>query len=194
MKFFKQHISSAISVLLVIVSIILVVFSLSVVIRGDSVTFIFGRASVQLLSGSMEPTYSAGDILIIKKTNASDVNVGDVICFISSDPDIYGLKNTHRVVGITSDDFGKISFITKGDANPENDPYAVSEDNVIGVVVSDNIVLSKIMFVLKSRWGFFTLIIIPLFTVLTVSIQKFAKAVKAAVSKEGDTKYEQNKK
>lgn len=192
MKSFKQRFSSAVSVLLICVSMILAVFSLTVALRKDSVTFIFGWASVQLLSGSMEPTYSVGDFLIIKKVNADEVKKGDVICFISPDPDIYGLNNTHRVVDVTRDDSDRIFFTTKGDANPENDAYTVSEDRVIGIVVSDNTVLSKILFVIKSRWGFFTLVIIPLFIVLTVSIQKFAKAVRVTASKEGDTEYEQN--
>lgn len=89
---------------------------------------VFGISIIKVVSGSMEPSIHDGDYIIIKKADSSELEAGDIICFYSTDDDIYGMLNTHRIVKRLDDD----SYVTKGDANNTEDPSAVTADNIIG--------------------------------------------------------------
>lgn len=92
-----------------------------------------------VLSGSMEPYFNPGDIVLIEPVNTSDVQIGDVVAFHPSwgrgnGKDTSRTLYTHRVVGIVQNSTG-LYFITKGDNNEENDPTPVLARNVVGRVV-----------------------------------------------------------
>lgn len=76
---------------------------------------------------SMETTIPAQSYILTKDIKAEDVNVNDVISFISDDPAIKGMLNTHRVIEITDEG----SFITKGDNYAVQDAYKVKPENVV---------------------------------------------------------------
>ncbi|MGD7053079.1 signal peptidase I [Sutcliffiella horikoshii] len=68
-----------------------------------------------VVSDSMRPTFSAGDILISKTVNDENIVIGDIITFM----DRQGKIVTHRVVDIETH-----HFITKGDSvSYENTEY-----------------------------------------------------------------------
>lgn len=175
----KKSISIILSIVLVLAIIFLAVFSIVSVIsvRNNRVPFLFGFASVQLVSGSMSPKYEAGDVLLIKKVSPDEIKNGDVISFFSSDPTLKGNMNTHRVVDVTNEN-GIYKFTTKGDANPKNDRYPVYETELIGKVVLENVLFSKLFTILRSKLGFFGVIMLPILAVLFISIRGFVIAIK----------------
>ncbi len=82
-------------------------------------------------SGSMEPTFQVGDLLIVIRANPYELKVGDVIVF--KVPWSSSLI-VHRIVKVSYTDNGPI-FYTKGDANPIPDPgYRVTKD-IYGKVI-----------------------------------------------------------
>lgn len=89
---------------------------------------VFGRSIVKVISESMEPSIHDGDYIIIKKTDCSELEAGDIICFYSLDEEIFGKMNTHRIIRRLDDG----SFVTKGDANYDEDSAAVTAENIIG--------------------------------------------------------------
>ncbi|MBE6671643.1 MAG: signal peptidase I [Ruminococcaceae bacterium] len=88
---------------------------------------ILGYQVYTVLSGSMEPNYSVGDLLYVKETDVSTIKVGDPITFILNEELVVA---THRVVRIDAE---KQHFYTKGDANETEDSSPVHFKNVIGV-------------------------------------------------------------
>lgn len=92
---------------------------------------VFGRSIVKVVSGSMEPSIHDGDYIIIKKTDSSLLKEGDIICFYSTDDEIYGKMNTHRIVRRLDDG----SFVTKGDTSFSEDGNAVAADKIVGKYV-----------------------------------------------------------
>ena len=89
-----------------------------------------------IASGSMEPTYYKGDLIILEKVNAAQVKIGDVIVFLH--PITKNIYILHRVVAKKFEN-GKYYFLTKGD-NPDRniaiDSWGwVSEDNLYGRLV-----------------------------------------------------------
>ncbi len=80
-----------------------------------------------VLSGSMQPTYSEGDLLYVKQTAPNNIAVGDPITFVVNENLVVA---THRVVRIDAENQ---RFYTKGDANEIEDQDPVHYNNVIGV-------------------------------------------------------------
>ena len=83
-----------------------------------------------VISGSMEPAIPTGSLVYIKEMEPKDVQVDDVIAF-------YGTKDaasiiTHRVV---ENRVLMGEFITKGDANEENDMNPVTYNQYMGKMV-----------------------------------------------------------
>jgi len=80
-----------------------------------------------VISGSMEPEYSVGDLIYVKEVDPATIKVNDVITFLLDENLTVA---THRVVEIDAE---KQHFYTKGDANKETDSKPVHFNNVIGV-------------------------------------------------------------
>lgn len=101
---------------------ILVVFSI-----GMIGTRLMGYQIFNVVSGSMEPTYSVGDLLYVKEVDPKDVKVGDPITFVLNENLVVA---THRVVEIDEENQ---HFYTKGDANDTVDASPVHFNNLLGV-------------------------------------------------------------
>lgn len=79
-------------------------------------------------SGSMEPALKPGDLVIVRKASLDSIGVGDIVAYRSPEN---GVVIVHRVIAI---DGGVL--VTKGDANPEPDPFKVTGNMVLGKVVA----------------------------------------------------------
>lgn len=90
---------------------------------------IFGFHIYTVISGSMEPAIPTGSLVYVHYEDPGTIQKKDVIAFYSQSAD--GSIITHRVVS-NSEAMGQ--FITKGDANKENDMNPVSYTNYIGKV------------------------------------------------------------
>lgn len=90
---------------------------------------IFPIKPVSIASGSMEEELHIGDIVIIKKCNSNDVNVGDVIEY-----QMEGYTVIHRIVEKRQKN-GEFFFVTKGDNNNAPDNKEVRENQLIGKVI-----------------------------------------------------------
>lgn len=111
-----------------IVSAVLVVL-LALVLASTVVPRFFGGAGLTVLSSSMEPTYSPGDMVVTVPQDS--YAIGDVVTFqpISNDPTLV----THRIVAQRSGRDG-VSYVTRGDANGSDDDPIVA-DQVMGKVL-----------------------------------------------------------
>ncbi len=99
------------------------------------VCFISGTFKYQpiaVLSNSMVPTFARGDAVIMKKIEQKDLKKlkKGTILYYSKE----GKLIVHRIVSVKHTDDGKIEATTKGDNNNSNDPWIVTEDDMIGTV------------------------------------------------------------
>jgi signal peptidase I len=83
-------------------------------------------------TGSMEPTINIGDLIYVKGVAPGEIKIGDIITFRPPKEYLKGTLVTHRVVEITYDS-NEVYFKTKGDNNPNVDPWTVSSGEVVGV-------------------------------------------------------------
>lgn len=107
---------------------------LSAHFRGE-VPRIFGYSVMHIVSDSMETTIEKDSYILIKRTDPADVGFDDIICFYSTDPQIYGYPNTHRVVAEPTVSDGVYEYVTKGDKANVPDSVPATGDRLIGVYV-----------------------------------------------------------
>ena len=117
-----------------LVGAFLIISFVSAHMRGD-VPRIGNYSVMNIVSESMEPTIERGSYILIKRVDPEDVKKGDVICFYSTDPNIYGCPNTHRVVEEPYIEDGELKFVTQGDKNLIADSTPAEGDRLIGVHV-----------------------------------------------------------
>lgn len=83
-----------------------------------------------IATGSMEPLIKPGDVIIVKKVDADEIKVGDIVQFQSEN-----ILISHRVIDVMMNEEKKKSFKTKGDNNSIPDNSLVSSEFVKGKIV-----------------------------------------------------------
>ena len=124
----------------------------------------FGFRYYVVLTDSMVPEFSSGDMVFVKVSDAKSIDKGDVITFNpSSGSDAY---LTHRVTEKLTNyqGTGVTCFRTKGDANKDDDSFLIDESRVIGKVQFHVPKLGVIVRFVQLRWYF----ILPLIVLLIV--------------------------
>lgn len=114
--------------------------------------------SYVVLSDSMDPTYSAGDVIVVQSVSPEKIQEGDVITF--EQPANRVSQTTHRVIDIVHRDQG-LYFRTKGDANEGPDPHLVPASNVIGEVWFSIPYVGYVLFFAQTQNGIALLVIVP---------------------------------
>ncbi|WP_044339886.1 signal peptidase I [Rossellomorea aquimaris] len=82
-----------------------------------------------IATGSMQPIIDPGDVILVKKVDSKDVQVGEVIQFVEGD-----IKISHRVIDIIKKE-GKTLYVTKGDNNSVKDSEPVHPEEIKGKII-----------------------------------------------------------
>lgn len=134
----KKIISRIIVVLTVLIFVFgLIVFAAVLNTEKGKVPTVLGFSVMKIQTGSMEPEYKTGSIIITRQVSPEKLKVGDVISFYVSAGKIVDQVNTHRIEEIQYIKSDLRQFVTKGDANQTVDEYPVLQTRVIGKVVCD---------------------------------------------------------
>lgn len=100
-------------------------------VKHENNISILGFRQYVVATGSMEPEYNIGDLIVIRETTKEEIKIGDVINYISET----GIDTiTHRVVDIIQKD-GQTYYKTKGDNNNSVDTELVNYSQVKGILV-----------------------------------------------------------
>ena len=161
-----------------IVNILLMIFCILFVLvvclqrfSNNELAF-FDYRMFTVASGSMEPKYMIGDVLIAKKVSPEEIEVGDSISYLGKRGNFKGMIITHEVIDIEKDASGKYIYHTKGLTNIVEDPI-VEYNQVYGKIVHKSAILSFIYMIVGSKYGIFLFIIIPLFYIIGSEILSF---------------------
>jgi signal peptidase len=92
-----------------------------------------GFVSAQVvLTESMEPTLSPGDVVLELKADRKNPKVGDIVTYVGKRIDGTTVGTfTHRVIGFDE----KNNLITQGDANPTPDTQHPTKEDLVGVAL-----------------------------------------------------------
>ena len=192
MKVLKKTGTIVISVLLWVIILVAALYAFTTMATRDNqnVSNIMGYTPLVVKSDSMAPTFSAGDLIFIKKCDTSTLKEGDIICFHTIIDNEYAL-NTHRIQKI--DTVGDVrSYTTLGDNNNGiTDTHIISDGDIVGKYVGHLKNAGKVMDFLSSSIGFLVVIVLPMllffiyqvYNLIMISI-RLKKAVAVETAKE----------
>lgn len=160
----SHKIFTIIGIVLCVILIPILLINITLIVKSytnkDEVPKIGGFCPLIVLTGSMEPEISSGDLIIVKQIEGADVAEDDIIAFF--DPDGSGQSIlTHRVMSITEKD-GKRAFITKGDANNTEDRLPVTEDKLVGGYKLRIPGLGNVAMFMQTTAGLIVCVVLPL--------------------------------
>lgn len=168
----------AIIVILLLVGVILLAYYIDIQKRAKSGVWEPPLYSAYVIvSGSMEPIIEIKDAVITKRVEASELKVGDVVTYKSTDPAYYGILITHRIMSITKDGNG-YQFVTKGDNNLTNDRNMIMEDQIYGKVIMRVPKIGYLKYFLVSSYGWIIAIVIPCLGIVIYDVMKLIKNIK----------------
>ena len=163
-------------VILAIILILLLTYNIYAFIcrkiLKKSITTINGYATLEVVSGSMEPTLAIGDIIIID-TKEKNYKKGDIVTFRDTD----GVFVTHRILSIN-----KKEMVTKGDNNNTQDKPA-----------SVNQLVGKYVFRIKKGQKLFSSLKNP-FVIFLVLVNGILFSVFVSIDKNGNIKLDDDEK
>ena len=151
----------------IVLTVFVILFVLMVCLQrfsNNEISFLKYRMFT-VVTGSMEPEYHVGEVLISKEVDAKDIKVGDDVSYLGKSGSFKDKVVTHRVEKIEKDVDGKLVFHTKGIANLAFDPI-VYEDQIYGVIVHESKILSFVYKYVGTPNGMFLFVVIPVLYVI----------------------------
>ena len=127
-KYINKVIKSIISVILIFlffVNMILLYYNL----KNEKNPSLFGIYFFNIISGSMRPTLTEKDVVIVCNVEENNLKIGDIITFTQKEKII-----SHRIIKIDNKSEEK-RFYTKGDNNIIEDEYPIQYNQIYGKVV-----------------------------------------------------------
>jgi len=120
--------------LIALIAVAMMVFTIISVTTFDHTDRqLFGYRAFIVRSDSMAATdFDAGDLILVKETDPSTLQEGDIISFISTDSANYGEIITHKIRTVTTTDSGVPCFVTYGTTTNTDDLTPVPYVNVLG--------------------------------------------------------------
>ena len=139
--------------------VIAVLLNLCFFIRPE----LFGWSRAVILSGSMEPSMSIGDLVIVHREK--EYRVGDIVVFDSG-----GLSVTHRILEKAQE-----GFVTKGDANNVPDKELLSGNHIIGRVAVVIPMVGKAVLFLKNPAGMMLIMMLAIWLIWGADVVRMVK-------------------
>ena len=137
-----QYIFRGLIFLVISIVIGLTLYTISVKrVTGKQLVMPFNKTIAVVLTGSMEPTITIDDLIVIEKTN--DYKLNDIVVFQDGN-----LIVVHRIVSIDGEE-----IITAGDNNDGSTDDPIRESDIYGEVVDIIPILGLILKIVKSPIG-----------------------------------------
>ena len=128
---------------------------------------LFGYRAYIVSSDSMAATdFDAGDLILVKEADASLLQAGDIITFISQDSNSFGEVITHKIREKVVDSSGGIGFVTYGTTTGVNDETLVTPMYILGKYEAKIPHMGTFFSFLKTPIGYFVCIFIPFMLLL----------------------------
>jgi len=107
-----------------LLSFVTIIFLLMIIIWVPS---LWGWSQFRVISASMYPSLTPGDIILVRPVDASSIRVGDIVTYQRPGESVV----THRIKQISADG----TFVTQGDSNPQPDSSPLEPQWLIGKVI-----------------------------------------------------------
>lgn len=131
-----------------------------------------------IISESMVPHINVYDAVVTIRAKEKQIQIDDIITFLSKEIETAGTPITHRVIGIVHDpnDQNKIiGYRTKGDHNNTADFALIAPNEVIGKVFLRIPMIGYLQLIMTKPIGWLFIIVIPCLLIIASDIFKLFK-------------------
>jgi len=157
-----------------VLTLSLLTLMLAVIARSTSGS---GTQWLVVVSNSMKPALSTGDLLVVRPVAPDRIRVGDIVTF--EDARSPQVLVTHRVIAVEPMQ-GRLSFRVKGDNNPIPDPQIVDQSRIVGRVAFHLPLAGYVVHSLQARPALALLTLLPSLLVMALQSTR-RRAMKAEV-------------
>lgn len=181
--------------LLIIICVLLILIIFFQKLSDNNKT-IFGYRIFRVITGSMEPEYEVGTVVISKEVKASDIKVGDDIVYLGKYGEYNGRIIMHQVIAIDEKDNGELNFHAAGLYNTSIEDPQISESQIYGVVRFQSSILTLLYKLATSIYSAFiiiTILVLNVFVSFRFSgkpLKKLQEVIEA--NEEDDEDYEED--
>lgn len=126
---------------------------------------ILGYRIFRVVSGSMEPEYDIGEVIICKETNPEDIKVGDDIVYLGESGDYSGKIIMHEVNKIDRDENNNLNFHAKGLHSASVEDPKIKSSQIFGIVKFKSDILTALYTLAMIPYSAFIIIVILVFNV-----------------------------
>lgn len=155
-----EKILAAVGVILCVVFIPILLVNVTLIVKSyvnpNQVPDFMGYKPFIVLSGSMEPEIMTGDMVLVKNTDAGNLQEGDVIAFKSGEAVV-----THRIMEVKTEN-GEVSYVTQGDANDSPDQTSVKPADVEGIYKNRIPGAGNVAMFMQTTTGMILFVVCPL--------------------------------
>lgn len=155
-----EKILAAVGVILCVVFIPILLVNMTLIVKSyvnpNQVPDFMGYKPFIVLSGSMEPEIMTGDMVLVKNTDAENLQEGDVIAFKSGEAVV-----THRIMEVKTEN-GEVSYVTQGDANDSPDQTSVKPADVEGIYKNRIPGAGNVAMFMQTTTGMILFVVCPL--------------------------------
>ena len=163
MKQALQTIKNVITWIISAVAIAMMIFTIvSVFTLNQRDRNVFGYRAFIVLSDSMSATdFDSGDVVLVKETDPTTLQAGDIIAYISQDSDYFGETITHKIRRAATNENGDPGFITYGTTTDTDDRVVVTYPYILGKHAFTLPKVGTFFTFLKTTPGYIVCILIP---------------------------------
>ncbi len=165
-KIFKI-VTGLVKAFIIIVMIFYVAFVIVQRVSGNN--SIMGYRFFTVATGSMQGVYNVNDVIAIRDCDINNLKKGDDIAYLGTRAGLEGKIIVHRIVRIEDASDGTKVFTTKGVNSDVEDPI-IHSNQILGSVVGKIPIITQINHIVRSQFGFFTLIFCPLVAIIVLEI------------------------
>ena len=119
---------------------------------------IAGYRIFRVITGSMEPEYDVGEVVISKEVDPKSIKVGDDIVYLGSYGEYSGKIIMHEVVAIDTDENGNLNFHAKGLHSSSVEDPQIKESQIYGVVKFKSGILTVLYKLATNIYSLFVII------------------------------------
>lgn len=163
----KKIVKIVLKILYQILIIVCVLLILIIVFQKitDSNRSIGGYRIFRVITGSMEPEYDIGEVVISKEINPSEIKVGDDIVYLGAYGEYSGKIIMHEVTAIEKDENNNFNFHAKGLHSSSVEDPQIKTSQIFGVVKFKSGILTILYKLATSIYSSFVII-----TVLVLNV------------------------
>lgn len=163
----KKIIKIVLTILYQILIIMCVILTIIIVFQKitNSNRSIGGYRIFRVITGSMEPEYDIGQVVISKEVDVKNIKIGDDIVYLGKYGEYNGKIIMHSVVAIDKDENGNLNFHAKGLHSSSMEDPQIKPNQIYGVVKFKSKILTILYELATSIYSSFIII-----TVLVLNV------------------------